>query len=66
MGEQLQNVVEHVKSNSRGLPSLDLARLNLRVGKPLSRLAANLPDEPALVAKAWKVAHDILRECPDA
>jgi hypothetical protein len=62
MGEQLQTIVEHVKINSRGLPSLDLARLNLRVGKPLSRCAATLPDDPALVAAAWRVARDILSE----
>lgn len=62
MGEQLQTIVEHIRTHSRGLPSLDLARLNLRVGKPLSRCAATLPDDPQVVAAAWKAAHAILEE----
>jgi len=62
MGEQLQTIVEHVRTKSRGLPSLDLARLNLRVGKPISRCAASLPDDPELVAQAWKAALAILAE----
>lgn len=62
MGEQLQSIVEHIRTNSRGLPSLDLARLNLRVGKPISRCAATLPDDPELVAAAWKAARAILAE----
>jgi hypothetical protein len=62
MGVQLLQVVEHIRTHSRGLPSLDLARLNLKVGKPLSRLAAELPDDPALVGAAWQAAHEILSE----
>jgi hypothetical protein len=62
MGERLLQVVEHIRVNSRGVPALDLARLNLRVGKPLSRFAATLPDEPALVASAWAAATEILKD----
>jgi len=62
MGEQLQNVVEHIRTNSQGLPLLDLARLNLRVGKPISRCAATLPDDPQVVEAAWKAARAILAE----
>jgi hypothetical protein len=59
---QLIQIVEHVRANSRGLPNLDLARLNLKVGKPLSRLAGSLPDDPALVEAAWRAANEILSE----
>lgn len=60
MGLQLLQIVEYVRKNSRGLPNLDLARLNLKVGKPISRLAASLPDDPALVEAAWRAANEIL------
>jgi hypothetical protein len=62
MGIRLVEVVEHVRTHSKGLPTLDLARLNLRVGKPLSRYAAMLPDEPEVVEAAWRAAHEILAE----
>ena len=60
LGALLLRIVEEVKTGSRGIPNVDLARLNLRVGKPLSRLAATLPDEPALVDAARKAADEIL------
>ena len=60
MGLELQRVVEHVRTNSRGIVSVDLARLNLLVGKPLSRMAHELPDEPKLVALAWDAAREIV------
>lgn len=60
MGLQLLQIVEYVRKNSRGLPNLDLARLNLKVGKSISRLAASLPDDPALVEAAWRAANEIL------
>lgn len=62
MGEKLLRVVEHIRVNSRGLPALDLARLNLKIGRPVSRFAATLPDDPALVASAWEAANEILKE----
>lgn len=62
MGVRLQAIVERVRSESRGLPNIDLARLNLKVGRPLSRQAAELPDDPQLVALAESVAREILSE----
>lgn len=62
MGEKLLQVVEHIRVNSRGMPALDLARLNLKLGRPVSRVAASLPDDPELVASAWAVAEEILKE----
>lgn len=61
MGKQLLAIVTRVETNSRGLPRVDLARLNLRVGKPLSRMAATIPDDPELVAKAEAVADELLK-----
>ncbi len=65
MGIKLEAIVERVKKNSRGLPSVDLARLNLRVGKPLSRQAAEIEDDPALVALAEEVADSLLADGAD-
>ena len=65
MGAKLEAIVEHVRKNSKGLPSVDLARLNLRVGKALSRQAAELEDDPELVALAQKVADSLLAESTD-
>lgn len=62
MGIELQRVVEYVTKNTRGLANVDLARLNLRVGKPLSRMAMTLPDDPAVVSSAWQCAREILGE----
>ena len=66
MGTELQRIVEYVTENTRGLAKIDLARLNLRVGKPLSRFALTLPDDPALVASAWACARDIVGEAAGA
>lgn len=60
MGQRLVAVVERVRRESKGLPDVDLARLNLRVGKPLSRLAATLPDDPELVARAERIAAELI------
>jgi hypothetical protein len=60
MGAELQSVVEHVKTHSKGIVSVDLARLNLLVGKPLSRMARELPDDPKVVKLAWEVAREIV------
>lgn len=60
MGLELQRVVDHVRTNSKGIVSVDLARLNLLVGKPLSRMATELPDEPKIVAQAWEAAREII------
>lgn len=60
MGKRLLEIVKEVEAGSRGLPSVDLARLNLRVGKPLSRMAATMPDDPEVVAKAEAVARELL------
>lgn len=62
MGVRLVQIVEQVRRGSRGLPAADLALLNLRVGKPLSRSAAMIPDEEKLVATARRVAKAILAE----
>lgn len=62
MGDQLLRVVDHIRVNSRGIPALDLARLNLKIGRPLSRFASSLPDDPTLVAAAWAAAEEILNE----
>ena len=60
VGARLKEIVDEVRSRSSGLVNVDLARLNLRVGKPLSRLAAELPDDEALVSRARAVADEIL------
>lgn len=65
VGQKLAAIVERVRNNSKGLPSVDLARLNLRVGKPLSRQAAELEDDPELVALAEKVADSLLADSID-
>ncbi len=62
MGQRLVAIVERIRRESKGLPNVDLARLNLRVGKPLSRTAFTLPDEPELVALAERVADELLKE----
>lgn len=62
MGIELQRVVDYVTRNTKGLAAVDLARLNLRVGKPLSRMAMALPDDPAIVSSAWECAREILGE----
>lgn len=60
LGTELQRVVEYVNKHSRGLAAIDLARLNLRVGKPLSRCAMTLPDHPETVELAWRLAREIV------
>jgi hypothetical protein len=60
MGQQLLRIVEQVRSKSRGFPNLDLARLNLLTGKPLSRKAIEIPDDPKVVAEAQAAAREIL------
>lgn len=60
MGARLIEIVESIRNRPDGLPNVDLARLNLRVGKALSRCAAFLADEPALVERAERVARELL------
>ena len=62
MGKRLLEIVDRVRNESRGLPNVNLARLNLRVGKPLSRFAEDIPDDPELVARARDVADQLLAE----
>lgn len=62
MGHRLVAIVERVRRESKGLPDVDLARLNLRVGKPLSRSAGTLPDDPELVERAERIARELLSE----
>lgn len=62
MGMRLVQIVERVRNRPNGLPNVDLARLNLKVGKALSRLAATIEDEPWLVAQAELVANELLAE----
>lgn len=62
MGQRLAAIVEQVRSRTDGLPSVDLARLNLKVGKALSRLAAVLEDDPVLIAIAEEAACEIISE----
>ncbi len=62
MGVRLVKIVEQVRNRADGLPNVDLARLNLKVGKALSRLAASLADDPQLVASAERAAQEILSE----
>jgi hypothetical protein len=62
MGARLQSIVDRVRRESRGVVNVDLARLNLRVGQPLSRMALDLPDTPELLSKAELAASEILRE----
>ncbi|UQA60678.1 hypothetical protein [Polyangium aurulentum] len=60
MGQQLMRIVEQVRAKSRGFPNLDLARLNLLTGQPLSRKAFEIPDDPKVVAAAQAAAREIL------
>lgn len=60
MGAELQRVVDYVKTNSKGLVAIDLARLNLRTGQALSRHALAIADTPELVARAWAVARELV------
>jgi hypothetical protein len=62
LGIELQRVVDYVSANTRGLASIDLARLNLKTGKPLSRMALSIPDNPELVSLAWQCAREIVSE----
>lgn len=62
MGLRLQAIVDRVRNESKGLPNVDLARLNLKVGRPLSRQALELPDDPRLIAAAESAANEILSE----
>lgn len=62
MGKRLLEIVERVRRHGRGLPNVNLARLNLRVGKPLSRYAEEMPDDPEVVALATEVATQLLTE----
>lgn len=61
MAARLLAIVERVRRESHGLPNVDLARLNLRVGKPLSRMALELPDDPETVRRAEAAAAEILQ-----
>ncbi len=60
MGKRLVEIVEQVRKRSDGLPAVDLARLNLKVGKALSRLADSMPDDPAVIAAAEQAMKEIL------
>jgi hypothetical protein len=62
MGVALQEVVDHIRKASRGLAHFDLARLNLKLRRPVSRIAMTLPDDPELVEAAWRAAREILNE----
>ncbi len=62
MGIELQKVVDYVNAHTTGLAAVDLARLNLRVGKPLSRFAMSIPDTPDTLTRAWQCAREILAE----
>jgi hypothetical protein len=60
MGQRLVAIVERIRRESKGLADVDLARLNLRVGRPLSRSAHSLPDDPDLVELAERIARELL------
>jgi hypothetical protein len=62
MGIELAKVVDYVRLKSRGTAVVDLARLNLLVGRAISRNAMTLPDEPEFVQRAWFHARSILGE----
>ncbi len=62
MGTRLVAIVDRVRTRPNGLPGVDLARLNLKVGKALSRLAATMDDDPELIARAECAAREILTE----
>ncbi len=60
MARLLLEIVEQVRRDAPDLPNVALARLNLLVGKPLSRQAAMLADDPALVHAAREAARQII------
>jgi len=60
LGKELVQVVEFVRGRARGNAVVELARLNLLVGRALSRSAEAIPDDPELVARAWTCAREIL------
>ena len=62
MGVELVEVVDYVRRKSRGAAVVDLARLNLLVGRAISRNAMTVPDEPEVVQRAWFHARSILGE----
>jgi len=62
MGVELAKVVDYVRGKSKGTVVVDLARLNLLVGRAISRNAMTLPDEPEFVQRAWFHARAILGE----
>lgn len=62
MGARLVAIVDRVRTRPNGLPGVDLARLNLKVGKALSRLAATMDDDPELIARAERAAREIITE----
>jgi hypothetical protein len=65
MGVVLVSVVDYVRRHSKGSTAVDLARLNLLVGRAVSRNAQALPDDPELVQRAWRHAHEIVGVHPD-
>jgi hypothetical protein len=65
VGVELEKVVRYVRESTAGVPPVDLARLNLLVGKALSRNAASIPDEPELVEHAWRCARAIVGDAGD-
>jgi len=62
MGKALVEVVDFVRVRCRGGAAVELARLNLLVGRALSRSAAEIADEPELVERAWSSARSIVRD----
>ena len=62
VGIELQKVVDYVTKSTCGLAAVDLARLNLRVGKPLSRFAMSIPDTQETITRAWQCARAIVAE----
>ena len=62
MGTRLVAIVDRVLTRPNGLPGVDLARLNLKVGKALSRFAATMDDDPELIARAERAAREILTD----
>lgn len=66
MGTKLIEVVDYVRKHSRGTPAVDLARLNLLVGRAISRSAAALPDETDVVQRAWASAREIVGHSAEA
>ncbi len=62
MGTRLVAIVDRVRTRPNGLPGVDLARLNLKVGKALSRFAATMDDDPELIARAERAAREILTD----